>query len=244
VQALLDDGRIKILWEAEYAISDCPDKDVRRRGHRSCWTAGRYDNSSVQRALVTIPPLQAERAAAASAVKEVKRTNAENTMDPAPTASKKRKMSTSVRATGELRLPQGASAKVEKADPALRSAFHRANKRLDSLRHVEETSSSRYRQALAERAAIYAKIDPEYAVASALQTLAPRPMTHGASVGGSRGWITTTPGPRECSANPWERCIFVATNTKESTDTPAATTASSSTQSHTNSSSRIRFVGL
>jgi hypothetical protein len=144
------------------------------------WTAGGYDSSAVQRALATIPPLQAERAAAASAVKAVKRTNAENTMDPAPTASKKRKldiqlsrkrkMSTgSHRASGEVRLPHGHRAEVENADPALRSAFERATKKVDSMRH---TKDPRYRQLLAERAAIYAKIDPEYSVPSALQALA------------------------------------------------------------------------
>ena len=137
------------------------------------WTAGSYDSSAVQRALATIPPLQAERAAAASAVKAVKRTNAENAKDTAPTASKKRKMSTGLhRASGDLRLPQGHVAKVENADPALRLAFERASKRLDSVRHSEESSSSRYRQLLAERAALYGNIDPEYAVPSAFQALA------------------------------------------------------------------------
>jgi hypothetical protein len=83
-------------------------------------------------------------------------------MDPAPTWSKKRKMSTgSHRASGEVRLPYGHRAEVENADPALRSAFERATKKVDSMRHTEDP---RYRQLLAERAAIYAKIDPEYSV--------------------------------------------------------------------------------
>ena len=99
----------------------------------------------------------------------VKRANAENTMDPVATASKKRKIE---RVSGELRFPFGHRAKVEDADPALRSAFERASKKVDTMRHTELSSASGYRQALAERAAIYAKIDPEYSVPSALQALA------------------------------------------------------------------------
>ena len=106
-------------------------------------------------------------------MKAVERTNAENTTDPAPTGSKKRKMSTrSHRASGDLRLPHGHVEKVANADPALRLAFERASKRVDSVRHSKESSSPRYWQLLAGRAAIYAKIDPEYAVPSALQALA------------------------------------------------------------------------
>ncbi len=68
-----------------------------------------------------------------------------------------------------MRLPYGERAEVENADPALRSAFERATKKVDSMRHTEDP---RYRQLLAERAAIYAKIDPEYSVPSSLQALA------------------------------------------------------------------------
>ena len=83
---------------------------------------------------------------------------------------RKRKMSTgSHRASGEVRLPHGHRAEVENADPALRSAFERATKKVDSMRHAEDP---RYRHLLADRAAIYAKINPEYSVPSALQALA------------------------------------------------------------------------
>ena len=139
------------------------------------WADGSVDSSTVQCALETIPPLQAERAAAALAVKAVKRKIAENTVDPAPTASKRSRMSTgsctsaeSTRASGELKLPWGHLKNVEMADPALRSAFKKASRRLDSMRHTED---ARYREVLAERASVYAKIDPEYAVPSALQAL-------------------------------------------------------------------------
>ena len=76
------------------------------------------------------------------------------------------------RDSGELRLPLGHRRKVEDADPALRKAFESANKQLDSLRHGAGSSSSRYRQLLAERASVYAKIDQMFAVPCALQALA------------------------------------------------------------------------
>ena len=108
-------------------------------------------------------------------MKALKRTNAENTMYAAPTASKRRRMfagsctsAGSTRASGELKLPWGHLKSVEIADPADRSAFQTASKKADSMRRTDDT---RYWQVPAERASVSAKIDPKYAVPSALQAL-------------------------------------------------------------------------